>query len=60
MHPDIEMTMLTGYPTQEHIEYERSAGSHEPLIKPKFNDANALFNGLFEKEDVGNGSNTTV
>lgn len=60
MHSDVEMTMLTGYPTREYIEYEKSAGSHEPLIKPKFDDANALFDGLFEEEGVGNGSNTTV
>lgn len=49
MHPDVEVTMLTGYQSIEYIVYEREVSCHEPLIKPEYDDANTLFETLEEE-----------
>lgn len=49
MHPDIEMAMLTGYPRKEYSEYERESSYQDQLIKPEYDDANALFKKIEEE-----------
>lgn len=50
MHHDVEMTILTGYPSMEYLEYEKEKSCGEPLIKPKYDDANTLFETLEEEK----------
>lgn len=49
MHPDIEMVMLTGYQSSEHMEYERKESCHDPLVKSEYDDSNTLFKTLEEE-----------
>lgn len=49
MHPDVEMAILTGYQSIEYLDYERETSCHNPLIKPKYDDANTIFETLEEE-----------
>lgn len=49
MHPDVETAILTGYQSIEYMEYERESSCREPLVKPKYDNANTLFETLEEE-----------
>lgn len=49
MHPEIETTILTGYPTMDYIEYEKEDSCDAPLINPQYDDAETLFKTLEEE-----------
>ena len=46
MHPDIELTMLTGYPTADYMDYEKESSSHDQLVAAEYDDSNILFETL--------------
>lgn len=45
MHPDIEHAMLTGYPSNEYLEYERE--QEEEVYCGPFDDMNDFFLNVF-------------
>lgn len=49
IHPDIETTILIGYPTIEHVDYEKELSCHDPLVKTEYDDANTLLETLEEE-----------
>ncbi len=49
MHPDVEMAILTGYQSIEYMEYEKENACHDPLVEPKYDNANTLFETLEEE-----------
>ncbi len=46
IHSDVEMTMLTGYPTADYMDYEKESSSHDQLVEAEYDDSNILFETL--------------
>lgn len=49
---NIEHTILTGYPTNDYIDYERHNADMTPLDKQVYDDSNILFQTL--EEEINN------
>ncbi len=48
----VEYTILTGYPTNDYIDYERRNADMTPLDERVYDDANILFKTL--EEEINN------